>query len=128
MGIVVTVLLVVAGLINFLPVMGVLGAEKLQAAYALPFSEANLQILMRHRALLFGLVGGFMLYAAYHPPYRPAAYVMGFISMLGFLLLCWQVGDSNAALKKIAWVDVIGLLALSAAILVDCFKLQTWHG
>ena len=119
MATVITVLIVLAGLINFLPLAGILGASQLQTAYALDFSEPNLQILMRHRALLFGLLGGFMLYAAYAPMYRPAAYVMGLISMLGFLLLYWQVGEANAALKKIAWADVLGLVALSAAMLLD---------
>ncbi|MGJ8669471.1 MAG: hypothetical protein ACSHXK_08290 [Oceanococcus sp.] len=119
MDILTTVLLLVAGLINFVPVFGVFGGRRLQAAYGLDIADSNLQILLRHRAVLFGLVGGFMLYAAYCVSYRPAAYAMGFISMLSYLWLCWQVGDANRALKKIAAVDAVGLVALVAAVLLD---------
>jgi hypothetical protein len=43
--------LIVAGLIHFLPVAGVIGADQLTSMYALPFDERNLVILMRHRAV-----------------------------------------------------------------------------
>ena len=52
--------LIVAGLIHFLPVAGVIGAHQLESMYALPFDERNLAILMRHRAVMLGLLGGFV--------------------------------------------------------------------
>ena len=49
-------MLVVVAVIHLLPVSGVLGSERLAALYGLPFNEPNLAILMRHRAVLFGLL------------------------------------------------------------------------
>ncbi len=68
-------MLVVVGLIHLLPLSGVLGGERLAALYGLSFSEPNLAILMRHRAVLFGLLGLFFLFAAFHPPFRTLAFL-----------------------------------------------------
>jgi hypothetical protein len=59
--------LIVAGLIHFLPVAGVIGADRLTSMYAIPFADANLLILMRHRAVMLGLLGGLVLYGAFQP-------------------------------------------------------------
>ncbi len=107
-----TGLWLLAAIINLLPVIGVLGGARLQAAYGVELSEPNLQILLRHRALLFGLIGGLMVYAAWALPLRPAAFVLGLLSMVGYLLLCWRIGAVNPQLRRIAWVDVVGVLAL----------------
>ena len=48
--------LLIAGLIHFLPITGVLGANRLTSMYALPFTDPNLAILMRHRAIMLGLL------------------------------------------------------------------------
>jgi len=64
---------------------------------------------MRHRALLFGLIGGFILYSVYQPSYQTAAMVMAAISMLGFLYFVWAAGDYNASIYKIAVIDLVGI-------------------
>ena len=57
----ISILLVIVGIIHLLPVSGVLGAERLSALYGLSFQEPNIAILMRHRAVLFGLLGVFLM-------------------------------------------------------------------
>jgi hypothetical protein len=59
--------LIVAGLIHLLPVTGVIGAHPLTAMYGIPFTDPNLLILMRHRALMLGLLGSAVPYAALRP-------------------------------------------------------------
>ena len=54
-----TGLLVLVGIIHLLPVAGVLGVDRLAALYGIALSEPNIEILMRHRAILFGLLGLF---------------------------------------------------------------------
>ncbi len=78
----ITGLLIVVGIIHLLPVTGALGSERLSALYGLSFQESNISILMRHRALLFGLLGSFLIYAAFKPTFQPIAFIAGFISAL----------------------------------------------
>ncbi|MER0044432.1 hypothetical protein [Pseudomonas sp. MGal98] len=80
-------LLLIVGVIHLLPLVGVLGGERLNALYGLSFNEPNLHILMRHRAVLFGLLGGLLVAAAFLPSLRAIALVGGLISVLSFLLL-----------------------------------------
>ena len=56
---IVSVMLVVVGLTHLLPLSGVRGAASLAHLYGLQFNEPTLEILMRHRAVLFGLLGAF---------------------------------------------------------------------
>lgn len=113
-----SVLLFVVGVINFLPVIGVLSAARLSQAYAIDLDSNDLVILMRHRALLFGIVGGFILYSVFVPGYQTAAMVMAALSMLGYIFLLWQEGGYNAALHKVMLVDIAGILCLAAAVLL----------
>ena len=57
MGKAITFCLVVVGLINLAPVLGVVSAQKLEAAYSVTMAGNDLAILMRHRALMFGILG-----------------------------------------------------------------------
>lgn len=67
MSYLISAMLVVVAIIHLLPLPGVLGSERLAALYGLSFDELNLAILMRHRAVLFGLLGVFFLVAAFRP-------------------------------------------------------------
>ena len=64
---IVAVSLLIAGIIHLLPLTGVLCAAQLERLYGLPFGQPDLLILMRHRALLFGLLGGLLVAAAFRP-------------------------------------------------------------
>jgi len=119
----ITCLLIAVGLINFIPIVGILSAEKLSQLYAISLKDPTLVLLMRHRALLFGIIGGFIIFAAFNQKYQPSAMLMGFISMLGFILLAWQMPDLNPAIQKIIYADVIGLILLSIAATL-CFFLK----
>ena len=119
---VIAVLLLIVGLINFAPVAGVISGARLAQAYNIELLGNDLVILMRHRALLFGIIGGFLLFSVYSPAYRPAAMVMAAISMLGFLLIVWQEGGYNAALRKVLWMDVLGIVCLGLAAVLHWWK------
>ncbi|MFN6169665.1 MAG: phosphopantetheine adenylyltransferase, partial [Burkholderiales bacterium] len=61
----VSAMLVVVAIIHLVPLSGLLGTERLAVLYGIQIEEPNLAILMRHRAVLFGLLGVFLLYAAF---------------------------------------------------------------
>ena len=109
--------LLVAGVINLLPLIGVLGAERLQSLYGMSFDDPSLRILMRHRALLFGLLGGGMVGAAFIPQWRLPMALLGLASMLSFIALAALEGGGNAAIRRVVIVDVVASVLLALALL-----------
>ena len=118
----ISILLAVVGLIHLLPLSGVLGAERLAALYGLPFDDPNLQIMMRHRAVLFGMLGAFLLYAAIRPELRAVALVAGFVSTLSFLWLAWSVGGYNGAIGRVVMADIVAAGCLLAALVLHLLQ------
>lgn len=114
----ITFCLIVVGLINFAPLLGVISTQKLESAYSITLGSNDLAILMRHRALLFGILGTFTLYAAFHPFYQTAAMIMGGASMIGFAWLALTVGAYNEAVGKVLIIDIVGIVFLFAAVVL----------
>jgi len=108
----VSAMLVVVGIIHLLPLPGLLGKERLAALYGIDFDEPNLAILMRHRAALFGLLGLFLLVAAFRPEWQGIAFVAGFTSVLSFLYLAWSVRGYNRQIRRVVSADVLALVCL----------------
>jgi hypothetical protein len=113
--------LVVAGLIHLLPLSGVLSSERLASLYGLSFSEPNLAILMRHRAVLFGLLGLFLILAAFLPMLRTAAFIAGLISVGSFLGIAAIVGNYNDQIGRVVTADVIALVCLLVGFVAHCY-------
>ncbi|MDX1497883.1 MAG: hypothetical protein R3352_10030 [Salinisphaeraceae bacterium] len=112
----ITGLLLIVGLINFLPVIGLFVSGRMQTMYGVDLSDPNLMILMRHRALLFGLVGGFILLAAFKPDLQPLAFAMGLLSMLGFILIAWQQGGYGPGIAKVVSIDWLAIVLMLIAL------------
>ena len=105
-------MLVVGGLIHLLPLSGVLGSERLASLYGVSFSEPNLAILMRHRAVLFGLLGVFLILAAFRPMLRTVAFLAGLISVVSFLWIAAAVDNYNEQIRRVVMADVIAFVCL----------------
>ena len=76
-----------AGVIHLLPVSGVLGPDTLSKLYEIQLDakdDHNLNVLMRHRAVLFGIIGSHLCYASFEQSARPMAIAGGFASVLSF--------------------------------------------
>jgi hypothetical protein len=113
-------MLVIVGLIHLLPISGLLGSGRLKALYGLTIDDPNLLILMRHRSVLFGLLGAFLLYAAAHPALWPIGYVAGAVSVVSFLWITRSVGHANAHIARVVaadWIAVVCLLVGGVALL-----------
>ncbi|MDE2421001.1 MAG: phosphopantetheine adenylyltransferase [Gammaproteobacteria bacterium] len=118
MSMIISVLLVVVAIIHLLPLSGVLSAKRLTALYGLSFDEPNLEILMRHRAVLFGLLGVFLIYAAFKVELQPIAFVAGFVSVISFIFIAKSVGGYNTLLRKVVLADWVALGCLVIATIV----------
>lgn len=104
--------LLIVAVIHLLPLVGVFGASRLESLYGIDASEPNLSVLMRHRAVLFGLLGAYLVLAAFKPTHRPIAFAAGYVSVLTFLALAHDIGDYNDQLARVVTADYVALAAL----------------
>jgi hypothetical protein len=109
-------LLLVVGVIHFLPIAGLFGVERLTSLYAIEITDGNLEILLRHRAALFGILGAFIIYAAFRPHLQPIAFVAASLSIAAFFFLTWSVGEINNAIRNVVIVDVVAAVALLGSV------------
>jgi hypothetical protein len=107
--------LLLAAVINLLPTPGVLGPAWLASLYGFPVAGADLEILLRHRAVLFGLVGLLLLAAIVVPAFRIPALLTAAGSMGSFIIIALIVGGYGAAITRVIIADIVGLLALLPA-------------
>ena len=117
-----TALILLAAVANLLPLLGVLSTARLEALYGVTIEDPNLAILLRHRAVLFGIVGALLAAAAFHPPLRAIGIAVGLVSMLSFVAIAVSVGGYNALLGRVVIVDVIaslGLFVAAGTLMVD---------
>ena len=108
--------LIIVGIIHLLPLVGVLGAERLQSLYGIALGDSNLVLLMRHRAVLFGIVGVLCVAAAFWPALQLAALVVGSVSVVSFLALAAVSGPLNTSVGRVVTADWVALAALVLAI------------
>ncbi len=114
----ITALLLVVAVIHLIPLSGFFGVERLNSLYGLAIDDANLEILMRHRAIIFGILGGLFVYAAFIPAIQPIAFVAAFISIASFFLLAFSVDEFNSEIRTIVIADVVAGVALLSAIVL----------
>ena len=108
-------MLAIVALIHVLPVIGVLGRDRLQHLYGVDISDPDLLLLMRHRAVLFGMLGCFLLYSTMKPHLQPIAIVAGYTSVLSFLWLSSNRPQLSAQVSRVVNADWIALVALLIA-------------
>lgn len=118
----ITGLMLVVAAIHLVPITGFFGAERLSALYGIDIESPDLEILMRHRAVLFGILGTFFAYAAFVPALQPIAFVAAAASLTTFFYLAVAVGDYGEPIRKIVVGDIIAVVCLAAAVLLHAFK------
>ncbi len=113
MELVFRICLFIAGIINIVPSILAFIPDKISSSYGIEMPNANYELLLRHRAILFGIIGGIMIYSALTKKYYSLAVCIGFISMISFVVLLKLVnGDVNPELNKVMRVDIVGIVIL----------------
>ncbi len=105
-------LFLAAGLINFAPITGFASSDQLERLYRLSAITPDIELLLRHRAVLFGIIGTIIMAAAFLPALRLTATIAGIVSMVSFIALVFVTKNTNANLVPIAWIDVIATVLL----------------
>ncbi len=111
-------MLLVVGVIHVIPVTGVIGSDRLAALYGFAVDDPNLEIVMRHRAVLFALLGALLIGAAFNRAWQGLAIVAGFVSVTSFLAIAWQVGGYNEQIGRVFTADLVALACLVVATVV----------
>lgn len=117
-----TGMLLVVAVIHLLPLAGVLGVERLRSLYGVSIDDPNLALLMRHRAVLFGIVGAMLVGAAFVPAWQVFATVLASVSVLSYFVLYGLTPGTNAALRTVFIVDLVAAACLVVAAV--CLVLQ----
>ncbi|MFN9031005.1 MAG: phosphopantetheine adenylyltransferase [Betaproteobacteria bacterium] len=112
-------LLLIAGVIHLLPLPGVLGAPQLARLYGVTVDDPSLAILLRHRAVLFGLLGAFLVAAVFKPEWRLLAATLALVSAVAFLVIALGVGGYNGALQRVVIADVVAVACLLGVVAVE---------
>jgi len=111
-----SIVLIFVGIVHVLPSIGVLGMKRLAALYAISITNPNTEILLRHRAVLFGILGVFLIYSAFQPDLQGIALLAAFISLGSFIWLVTAIGGFNSKVRGVLIVDVVALLAVLTGI------------
>ena len=109
-------------IINFLPVMLAFFPEKISKAYGIELPNTNYELLLRHRAIMLGLVGALMIFAAISKKYHSISVTIGLISMVSFIVLYFMINGINIELGKVMKMDIIAIALLSIGFL--CYSLK----
>ena len=96
--------------IHLLPLSGVTGAAALHKLYGIELTDHSLIVLMRHRAVLFGIFGAALIAASFNPQTQIWALVAGFIAVISFLFLA--NGASSQPILRVVLADKIALVAI----------------
>lgn len=115
LSVLVSALLILVSVIHLLPLSGALSRERVAGLYDVPVEGPDLTILLRHRAILFGLLGAFLLFAAFVPTLQVSAIIAGLVSVLSFIAIAASVGGYNAAIRRVVIADRIAVVALLVA-------------
>ena len=110
--------LLITGAINLYPVVGVVSVDQLEKLYGVSLNNGDLVILMRHRAILFGLLGTFLIYSAFRSSVQTLACIAGLVSMMSFIVLAYASDQFGEALNKAIVADAIGSFLLVAVLVV----------
>jgi len=111
-------LMLVVAAIHLIPITGFLGPTRLAALYGIEIDSPELEILMRHRAVLFGILGVFFAYSAFVPAVQPLAFVAAAASLLSFFYLAFKVGRYGHAIRTVVMGDVVAAVCLVAAMVL----------
>ncbi|MFK8012212.1 MAG: hypothetical protein AB8B80_09245 [Marinicellaceae bacterium] len=119
---IIKLMLIIVAIIHLLPISGVLSVDRLAVLYGLSIRNPNLEILMRHRAILFGILGLFLLYSAFKPKIQFLGFIAGFASVISFLVLSMTVGSYNSQIHRVFIADIIALVCLLVGLTIYLYQ------
>ena len=122
MRVFVRIAFILVALVNLGPVIGVASAARLNNLYGITIANPNVEILLRHRAVLFGIVGLLLLLAAFKPSLRLVAVSFGLLSMLSFVFVAVVVASYSPEIGRVLVIDVAASVILAVGAVASRFE------
>ncbi len=107
---------ILAGVLNLLPIVGVVSAARIERLYGVHVPGVDLELMLRHRAVLLAIVGCLLLLAAFRSELRMAAALAGLASMGSYIALAYGIPGASANLMRVAHIDIMGIVILVIAL------------
>lgn len=111
MKVVVTVSLLVVGAIHLLPAVGALGPRQLKGLYGIETTDPSIVVLLRHRAVLFGVLGAGFVTAAFVPAIQWAALGVATVAVVSYLTM--NTRETTDELQRVGRVDLVALATVA---------------
>jgi hypothetical protein len=108
-----------AALMHLMPLPGLLGSEALRTLYGIEITDPELLLLLRHRAVLFGLLGTGLLLSIRLRSWRGPMVIAGLVSTTSFLLLAHDARGLGVELQRVVHVDIVAIAALILAAVLE---------
>lgn len=108
--------LLLAALIHLLPLPGLAGGALLQGLYDLQQLDPAVELLLRHRALLFGLLALALIASIRVRAWRTPFAVLVMLADLSFIVLAALQSSLSSALVRVAAFDLVAVLLLVFAL------------
>lgn len=112
---VIDLLLGLSAVIHLAPTIGVLSVGRLETLYGVPVPGPDLALLLRHRAVLFGILGGLLVWGIAEHADRGLAVVAVLVSDLAYAALSSVHRDHNRHLARVLRADLVSIGALAVA-------------
>jgi hypothetical protein len=115
MTVVAAIALVLSGAIHLLPLIGVAGPSRVAGMYDVRVDGPDLAVLLVHRAVLFGLLGAWLIAGAWVENLQPYAIGTGLVSDVAFLVVARANPGINASMLRVVRADVVSIVLLVVA-------------
>ncbi len=118
---IVTGLVVLVGVLNLMPAIVFFAPERSMSLYAIELGEPNLSIVMRHRAVLLGLLGLALIFGALKKELLVLVIVAALIGKGAFLFLVYTSTGANSEIGRVALFDIGAIVVLLTALGLHLF-------
>ncbi len=118
---IITGLVLLVGVLNLTPAIVFFAPERSLSLYAIDLVDLNLAIVMRHRAVLLGLLGIALIYGAFRKEHLVPVIIAALLGKAAFLYLVYSSTGANAEIGRVALFDIGAIAVLLGALGLHLF-------
>jgi hypothetical protein len=120
---IVSVLLFLAGILNLTPAIVFFDPTRSVSLYGLSLPPGDLAIIVRHRAVLLGLLGVALIYAGFRRLFVVPAISAALLGKAAFLYLVWTA-ENTIELDRVAMFDIGAIIVLTIALVLHLISTE----